>query len=36
MQAVPGATYVVSVDGDEEPEQSDVGAVLGPFELDRR
>jgi hypothetical protein len=34
VQAVPGATYVVSVDGEEESDQADVGTVLGPFELD--
>src|SRR6478609_8434647 len=35
VQAVPSATYVVSVDGgDEESEQADVGTVLGPFQLD--
>jgi hypothetical protein len=34
IQAVPGATFVVSVDGEEQTDEADVGAVLGPFELD--
>ncbi|GAA4729234.1 hypothetical protein GCM10023350_10650 [Nocardioides endophyticus] len=34
VQAVPGATYAVSVDGEEQTDKADVGAVLGPIELD--
>lgn len=34
VQAVPGATYAVSVDGEQESGKADTGAVLGPFELD--
>jgi hypothetical protein len=34
VQAVPGTTYAVAVDGEERTDKADVGAVLGPFELD--
>jgi len=34
VQAVPGATYAVSVDGEEKSGAAEVGEVLGPFELD--
>ncbi len=34
VQAVPGTTYTVSVDGQEESAKAEVGAVLGPFDLD--
>jgi hypothetical protein len=34
VQAVPGATYTISVDGDQKSKGTDSGAVLGPFDLE--
>jgi hypothetical protein len=33
VQAVPGTTYAVSIDGDEESKGAKSGTVLGPFDL---